>query len=191
MKKIDPNICDFTGKTEYLNFEIFRIFKYSQSRWNDFTSFLLLPPFFFDISSNFFNELESRLSQWTKYFYSDGNKECSFEVNSHMSLLLTYLFFFQARQILDVEFERLINEGTHRQLGIPSDGRNSASSMGSLGDRSISPVSWEKSRTKSRDRKSSSLVPSDGLDVKTEEDDETESDLSSRSSVKTVSQRRL
>ena len=45
MKKIDPNICDFTGKTEYLNFEIFRIFKYSRSRWNDFTSFLLLPLF--------------------------------------------------------------------------------------------------------------------------------------------------
>ena len=53
----------------------------------------------------------------------------------------SYVIFFQARQILDVEFERLINEGTHRQLGIPSDGRNSASSMGSLGDRSISPVS--------------------------------------------------
>ena len=58
-----------------------------------------------------------------------------------MSLLIIILIFFQARQILDVEFERLINEGTHRQLGIPSDGRNSASSMGSLGDRSISPVS--------------------------------------------------
>ena len=74
---------------------------------------------------------------------SDGNKERSSKVDFHISLSLTsYLFnFFQARQILDVEFERLINEGTHRQLGIPSDGRNSASSMGSLGDRSISPVS--------------------------------------------------
>ena len=47
-------------------------------------------------------------------------------------------------------------------------------------------------RAKSRDpKKSSNLVLTSGLDVKTETEDETESDLSSRSSVKTVSQRRL
>ena len=59
----------------------------------------------------------------------------------NVCLQYTNLTIFQARQILEVEFERLVTEGTHRQLGIPSDGRNSASSMGSLGDRSISPVS--------------------------------------------------
>ena len=112
-------------------------------------------------------------------------------------IYLTYLKKFQARQILDVEFERLINEGTHRQLGIPSDGRNSASSMGSLGDRSISPVSWEKTpvvRTKSMSRdqleKNSLNHFTSGLN-KTETESETESDLSSLASVKTVSQRRL
>ena len=61
----------------------------------------------------------------------------------NVCLEYTNLIIFQARQILEVEFERLVTEGTHRQLGIPSDGRNSASSMGSLGDRSISPVSWD------------------------------------------------
>jgi len=65
----------------------------------------------------------------------------NFDGNSFALALQIPTQHAQARQILDVEFERLINEGTHRQLGIPSDGRNSASSMGSLGDRSISPVS--------------------------------------------------
>ena len=50
---------------------------------------------------------------------------------------------FQARQILEGEFERLVSEGTDRQLGVPSDGRNSSADSigGSIGDRSISPIS--------------------------------------------------
>jgi len=65
----------------------------------------------------------------------------NFDGNSFALALQIPTQHAQARQILEVEFERLVTEGTHRQLGIPSDGRNSASSMGSLGDRSISPVS--------------------------------------------------
>ena len=55
----------------------------------------------------------------------------------------SFLFLFQARQILEGEFERLVSEGTDRQLGVPSDGRNSSADSigGSIGDRSISPIS--------------------------------------------------
>lgn len=56
----------------------------------------------------------------------------------------TLICYFQARQILEGEFERLVSEGTDRQLGVPSDGRNSVGSDsigGSIGDRSISPIS--------------------------------------------------
>ena len=57
----------------------------------------------------------------------------------------SFLFLFQARQILEGEFERLVSEGTDRQLGVPSDGRNSSADSigGSIGDRSISPISWD------------------------------------------------
>ena len=90
---------------------------------------------------------------------------------------------FQARQILEGEFERLVSEGTDRQLGVPSDGRNSSADSigGSIGDRSISPISW--------DLASRQVTTADEeADRPSGEDDDTTLSLSDVSSViKTVS----
>jgi len=65
----------------------------------------------------------------------------NFDANNFALALQIPTQHAQARQILEAEFERLVQEGTDRQLGIPTDGRTSASSAGSIGDRSISPIS--------------------------------------------------
>ena len=96
-------------------------------------------------------------------------------------------FSFQARQILEAEFERLVQEGTDRQLGIPTDGRTSASSAGSIGDRSISPISWDLSSAGLATKKArpGNLGPSHN-DPDSDFEDSSELSIS----VKTVSQRR-
>ncbi len=95
------------------------------------------------------------------------------------------LEFLQARQILEAEFERLVQEGTDRQLGIPTDGRTSASSAGSIGDRSISPISWDLSSAGLKKARPGNLGPSHN-DPDSDFEDSSELSIS----VKTVSQRR-
>lgn len=67
----------------------------------------------------------------------------NFDANNFALALKIPTQHSQARQILEGEFERLVSEGTDRQLGVPSDGRNSSADSigGSIGDRSISPIS--------------------------------------------------